>query len=195
MPTAVATRPTMPTPGTRRSARRTVTQTTSYRESPTSDTDGSLPEVAPVATRITKRKRGAAAIIAQQDDDEYGLSILAAPASPSVSEISSDLSAADSDEPTLKIKKKKRSPKKKVRTAVKEETEAGVEDAADGGVKKKKTPKKRTLATADDGEGTSPVKKARKPRAPKEEPVYVIPDVEKKKSTFKGRLGTFVLLY
>lgn len=39
---------------------------------------------------------------------------------------------------------------------------------------------------------TKPLKKskaARKPRAPKPEPVYVIPDVELKRTTFKGRLG------
>lgn len=38
-------------------------------------------------------------------------------------------------------------------------------------------------------EAEAPAKKKRKPRAPKPEPIYIIPDVEKKTTTFKGRLG------
>ncbi|EIW83196.1 UV-endonuclease UvdE [Coniophora puteana RWD-64-598 SS2] len=56
---------------------------------------------------------------------------------------------------------------------------------------KKRSRKRKASAPEDsviEGEEVAP-KKKRKPRAPKPEPVYVIPDVEKKESTFKGRLG------
>lgn len=63
----------------------------------------------------------------------------------------------------------------------------------------KKTPTKRARKMAQDAataatEGDSPVKTPRKrqARAPKPEPVYVIPDVEKLETTFKGRLGQSV---
>ncbi|KAF7970696.1 hypothetical protein HWV62_23230 [Athelia sp. TMB] len=39
------------------------------------------------------------------------------------------------------------------------------------------------------GETATPSPKKRKPRTPKPEPVYVIPDVERIETTFKGRLG------
>ncbi|KZT29063.1 UV-endonuclease UvdE [Neolentinus lepideus HHB14362 ss-1] len=52
--------------------------------------------------------------------------------------------------------------------------------------KRKRKGKTRKVGPADE-EGAVP--KTRKPRPPKPEPVYVIPDVEKKETTFKGRLG------
>lgn len=62
--------------------------------------------------------------------------------------------------------------------------------------KTKSATKKRKTAAEVEGEqgaegpdGEVKVKKTRKPRAPKPEPVYVIPDVERKETTFKGRLG------
>uniref|UniRef100_A0A0W0EZA6 UV-endonuclease UvdE n=1 Tax=Moniliophthora roreri TaxID=221103 RepID=A0A0W0EZA6_MONRR len=73
----------------------------------------------------------------------------------------SDLTSLDEfvDEVKSPKKKAKRSPRKK----------KGTEDAT----------------TYDD---VSP-KKPRKPRVPKPEPVYIIPDVEKKATRFRGRLG------
>jgi UV DNA damage endonuclease len=51
-------------------------------------------------------------------------------------------------------------------------------------------PKKRQAPLMDNAElsDDQPPKKKRK-RAPKPEPVYVIPEVERKKTTFRGRLG------
>lgn len=171
---------------TRRSARHAVARTVSYREPTASDTEGSehLPSLSPA-----KRKRGAPAL---DEDDEYGVNILrgAAPVS-SESELSSDVSVAGSDEPAPRAKAKKRKSPKKKKARTEKNGEAAVaaaEDAADGtdeSPKKKRAPRKK--ATGE--EGASPVKKARKPRGPQPEPVYVIPDVEKKTTNFKGRLG------
>lgn len=57
------------------------------------------------------------------------------------------------------------------------------------GAKKRKKSKKEELSE-ENGE-FSPKKSPRKKREPMPEPIYVIPDVEKKETTFKGRLGTF----
>ena len=46
----------------------------------------------------------------------------------------------------------------------------------------------------DQDEEFVPDKKPRRRQAPKPEPVYVIPDVERKETTFKGRLGSYHLL-
>ncbi|KAK7060460.1 hypothetical protein VNI00_001225 [Paramarasmius palmivorus] len=54
--------------------------------------------------------------------------------------------------------------------------------------KTKKSPKKKGTEDAAAYDDASP-KKTRKPRAPKPEPVYIIPDVEKKETRFRGRLG------
>jgi UV DNA damage endonuclease len=54
--------------------------------------------------------------------------------------------------------------------------------------RKKKSTKK--VHVVEDGGEAGPPKKRRKPQ-PKPEPVYEIPDVERKETTFKGRLGTF----
>jgi hypothetical protein len=52
--------------------------------------------------------------------------------------------------------------------------------------------KRSRKVTAEDDDSDAPVpKKTRKPRLPKPEPVYVIPEVERKETTFKGRLGRF----
>jgi UV DNA damage endonuclease len=93
-------------------------------------------------------------------DDEYGLADLYGKGTPSDSPLSDLESETGNTSP-----KKRKSPKKKVRRAA-------------------------PSATEDGGEAMpSPVKRPRKPRALKPEPVYVIPDVEKKSTTFKGRLG------
>ena len=59
--------------------------------------------------------------------------------------------------------------------------------------------KKRSLGQIDtevndQDEEFVPDKKPRRRQAPKPEPVYVIPDVEHKETTFKGRLGSYHLL-
>ncbi|EIN11289.1 UV-endonuclease UvdE [Punctularia strigosozonata HHB-11173 SS5] len=72
-------------------------------------------------------------------------------------------------------------------------TEAPAKRKAKG--KGKRVAKKRKVTADGEEEGAEgpdegvKVKKPRKPRAPKPEPVYVIPDVERKETTFKGRLG------
>lgn len=43
---------------------------------------------------------------------------------------------------------------------------------------------------SNDGDGPAP-KEAQKPHASKTTPVYIIPDVERRETTFKGRLGTY----
>ncbi|TFK54537.1 UV-endonuclease UvdE [Heliocybe sulcata] len=53
-------------------------------------------------------------------------------------------------------------------------------------VPKKRKRKARKVAGQGEDEATPKVRRA---RPPKPEPVYVIPDVEKKQTTFKGRLG------
>lgn len=58
--------------------------------------------------------------------------------------------------------------------------------------KAKRTRKAKTepLEPPASGDETAPVEvKKKRTRKPKEEPVYVIPDVEKKTTTFRGRLG------
>jgi len=58
--------------------------------------------------------------------------------------------------------------------------------------KRKVKNKKRSLGQIDvndHGEEFVPDKKPRRKQAPKPEPVYVIPDVERKETTFRGRLG------
>lgn len=57
--------------------------------------------------------------------------------------------------------------------------------------KKRKHGKKKgkEVEVNQDNEDFVPVKGARKKRQPKPEPVYDIPDVERKETTFKGRLG------
>lgn len=67
------------------------------------------------------------------------------------------------------------------------------QDEPKGTKKKAKKRKRSSKATEEqaneDGEDSVPEKKTRKQRAPKPEPVYVIPDVERKETTFRGRLG------
>ncbi|KAF9567944.1 UV-endonuclease UvdE [Agrocybe pediades] len=93
--------------------------------------------------------------------------------------------------------------KRKRKLAVDSETEEG-ETAREGGTAdvqpsprtrksaNKKTSSVRKVATQVDGddwvEASSP-SKPRKKREPKPEPVYIIPDVARKETTFKGRLG------
>ncbi|WVR08036.1 UV damage endonuclease UvdE [Kwoniella sp. DSM 27419] len=109
----------------------------------------------------------------------------------------SELSAPESElseapPPVKKTPRKKATPKK---AKVKAEGEGAEDDAADEGESAKKpkkaTPKKSRLAKDEpeyDSEGNEIVKKKRKPKVyPKK--VYDIPDVERKTTTFKGRLG------
>lgn len=100
-------------------------------------------------------------------------------------------------ETTTKLKKRKGAPK-----TAPEETAELVDRAEEPlePVKKRKPRKKKAISTTEPVEviGTvdetrqllegAPVKVKRK-RKVKEEPVYIIPDVEKKATTFKGRLG------
>jgi UV DNA damage endonuclease len=57
-----------------------------------------------------------------------------------------------------------------------------------------KEKRSRKVTAADDDEVLIP-KKSRKSRPLKPEPVYVIPEVERRETTFKGRLGTCLLLF
>lgn len=72
--------------------------------------------------------------------------------------------------------------------------EEGVEQQEPEGIKKRnrRTPGKKRKAEVqmnEDGDEIVPRKKPRRKRSPKPEPSYIIPDVERKTTTFKGRLG------
>lgn len=54
---------------------------------------------------------------------------------------------------------------------------------------RKRKNKSKKVQVAEDGDEAGPPPKRRK-RQPKPEPEYIIPDVERKETTFKGRLGT-----
>lgn len=60
--------------------------------------------------------------------------------------------------------------------------------------KKKKTPKEsvQVVDIDPDYESTGPSKGTQSKRGSQPEPVYIIPDVEKKETTFKGRLGRYL---
>lgn len=55
--------------------------------------------------------------------------------------------------------------------------------------RRKRGKRKAEVQINEDGEEFAPQKKPRKKRSPKPEPTYIIPDVERKTTTFKGRLG------
>jgi UV DNA damage endonuclease len=55
--------------------------------------------------------------------------------------------------------------------------------------KRERSTKKAEVQVNEDSEELVPGKKPHKKRASNSEPVYVIPDVERKETTFKGRLG------
>jgi hypothetical protein len=90
------------------------------------------------------------------------------------------------------------------RFQAREAAAAGVTSYSVQTVKKRK----RTASYAEDAEytaqaeepeigeqaGLMPVKAAKKSRQAKPEPTLIIPDVSKKETTFKGRLGSFFLL-
>lgn len=72
--------------------------------------------------------------------------------------------------------------------------EEGVEQQETEEIRKRsrRTPGKKRGAEVqvnEDGDEIVPRKKPRKKRSPKPEPSYIIPDVERKTTTFKGRLG------
>jgi hypothetical protein len=168
----------------RRGARRGAARTASYRDAPTdeSDADGALPVVR--APRGTKRK------LAGAEDDEYGLGVLrgTAPGPAAEDDGESDLTVPEDSDDASPARKRK-SPKKKARKAAAagaEEDELAEEAEEGESPKKKRTPRKRKDVAALDGESPE---KPRRARPLKPEPVYVIPDVEKKTTTFKGRLG------
>lgn len=114
------------------------------------------------------------------------------------------LSSGD-DQPKLKGIKRKRivSPElsQQLRPTRKFNASTPIQDASDAFIDEKVADKRRIIdATTErklavDSEGersvatTTPSPKKRKPRAPKPEPVYVIPDVERLETQFKGRLG------
>jgi hypothetical protein len=65
-------------------------------------------------------------------------------------------------------------------------TSTKVETPTPSGSKKRKRTPSQPVESDSDFEARPAVKKAGKPRP---EPVFVIPDVERKETTFKGRLG------
>ncbi|WVQ95791.1 UV damage endonuclease UvdE [Kwoniella sp. CBS 9459] len=146
------------------------------------DTDEHVKEAVDEAVirSLAKRKRATKVDLDYGEDSE-----LSAPESElSESEVSE---APKKKTPT---KKKKATPKKaKVKA---ENNEEGDNDDIETPKKEKKvTPKKSRIAKDEpeyDEDGNEIVKKKRKPKVyPKK--VYEIPDVERKMSTFKGRLG------
>ena len=96
-----------------------------------------------------------------------------------------------------KVSKRKRTAKKVLK--VEEPGTGGLTRQAEGvttieesdteDTKPKKKARKLKPKADDSVEFTDTTKKLKNTRTPKPEPVYVIPDVEKKETTFKGRLG------
>ncbi|KAK6908725.1 UV damage endonuclease UvdE [Kwoniella mangroviensis CBS 8886] len=138
-----------------------------------------------VDRNLSKRKRGAAKKdISYVEEDQDGGSDFAAS--------ESELSEVEPESP------KKRTPKKKA-TATPKKTKVKVEEGEGEGEGEEETPKKAKKVTPKksriakdepeyDEDGNEIVKKKRKPKVyPKK--VYEIPDVERKTTTFRGRLG------
>ncbi|WWC65861.1 UV damage endonuclease UvdE [Kwoniella dejecticola CBS 10117] len=133
-----------------------------------------------VDRNLSKRKRGAKVEVSYADAD------------------GSDFAASESElsEIDEKPEAKKKTPTKKKATPKKGKAKAeNGEDIGEEGEtpkkEKKATPKKSRIAKDEpeyDEEGNEIVKKKRKPKVyPKK--VYEIPDVERKTTTFRGRLG------
>jgi hypothetical protein len=178
---------------TRRSARTTVTK--DYAEL----TDDELP---PPPTKVPKRKR------VTQSDEESAHATTA-------DEADSDLTPLEEEDEygiaALKRTPKRKPAKKRARkdaAVAKDENTDDTMTGTDGTTTAESSPaktpakkrgRKTKSATADGEEGTgtdgtdgaAKTPKKRKARAPKPDPTYVIPDVEKKSTTFKGRLGEF----
>ncbi|KAF8643548.1 hypothetical protein AX16_008936 [Volvariella volvacea WC 439] len=75
-------------------------------------------------------------------------------------------------------------------TILEEQSDVTIEAEEDAPTKSRRKSKKRSRnAEPEDDDEFVAEKKPRKKRAPKPEPVYIIPDVEKKETTFRGRLG------
>lgn len=171
----------MPT-ATRRSARSTA-PAASYRESTVSD------EELPAPPAGTKRKRTAARAGSDSDTD------FAREQTADASDASA-LTPLEDEEDEYDFAKLNPPPKKKAPARKKARTaEDGADDVAETPAKQS-SPTKRALkmkadADAEGGSPSKPPRKARKPREPKPEPVYVIPDVEKQTTAFRGRLGDY----
>jgi hypothetical protein len=153
----------MATAEPRRSSRRALTTTTvSYAELELTDAStgsASPPPQTPARKTPTRGKKDVPAFLG---DDEYGLHELHTGGT--ASETDSPLSALDDSDvgaPSPAQKKKKRA----------------------SPTKKKAVPK-----TADE-QAAALAKRPRKPKVLKPEKTYVIPDVERKSTTFRGRLG------
>lgn len=148
----------------RRTSRRKST-TISYQESTASEAEeGVLPSLP--STKSVKRKRSSKATA----DEDFG-------AQDSHGEGESGLTALEDGPSPAASAKKLVSPKKKQR---RKKAAVPAEPTAEGD----------TVANAEEASPKKP-RKPRKPRETKPEPVYVIPDVEKLETTFKGRLGAF----
>ncbi|WVW86898.1 UV damage endonuclease UvdE [Kwoniella bestiolae CBS 10118] len=146
-----------------------------------------------VERSLTKRKRGAAKKDVSYAEDAGSGSDFAA----SEMEMDMESELSEPEPPKKKTPKKKVTPKKSTPKKTKAKTEAnedGEGEAEEGETPKKAkkvTPKKSRIAKDEpefDEEGNEIVKKKRKPKVyPKK--VYEIPDVERKTTTFRGRLG------
>jgi hypothetical protein len=146
---------------TLRRSSRAIAQAASYAEPALSEgSDASPPPETPAKKAARTGKKKAAAVPAFLGDDEYGLAALHSGDTAS----DSPLSAPDSDSDAALSPKKRKSPAKPKKAA---KAKVSAADTA------------TILAT----------KRATKPRVLKAEPTYVIPDVEKKSTTFHGRLG------
>ncbi|KAJ7646795.1 UV-endonuclease UvdE-domain-containing protein [Roridomyces roridus] len=108
---------------------------------------------------------------------------MAAPARRSLRMNAEKISAVATTTATATTGKRKRSTQAELDTAVEAETSLTTAKKA-----RKEKPKAPNASVPAIYPAASP-KKQRKPRQPKPEPVYVIPEVEKKETTFKGRLG------
>lgn len=95
--------------------------------------------------------------------------------------------------PQVKPARKRKAHTKDVSTPMQDEINAFIDEKVAAKRRAMDATTEPKLAADDEGErpeaSAIPSPKKRKPRAPKPEPVYVIPDVERLETKFKGRLG------
>ncbi|KAH7927536.1 UV-endonuclease UvdE [Leucogyrophana mollusca] len=95
--------------------------------------------------------------------------------------------------PSIPNSRRKTAPKREAESTPGSNTEDEEDSEGSAAPSRRTKPKKRNASQIEVDQASysseDPPKRKRKIRAPKPEPVYVIPDVERKETTFHGRLG------
>lgn len=190
MPTpAVAATPTRRTTRIMSSTSAQASRVVSYAEDPSTDSDAlPITSLSKSATTDKKKRKRKVNIDASDSPSLAPVGIAVEGAQPEVT-------------PKANSAKRKRAKKEPAAVAPSEDSNELAITSDTNSPMTPKTPKaKRRKKATEDAEYESPSKssspskpkspaKPRTPRKPKPEPVYVIPDVERKVTTFKGRLG------